>query len=37
MKEIVIDNTLCIKCRDCVEICPENLFFFTSYCHRRKA
>ncbi|MFX0049607.1 MAG: 4Fe-4S binding protein [Candidatus Hermodarchaeota archaeon] len=26
MKIIVIDNFLCIKCRDCVEECPENLF-----------
>ncbi|HUW90109.1 MAG TPA: 4Fe-4S binding protein [Candidatus Nanopelagicaceae bacterium] len=27
MKKIVIDNILCIKCRDCAEACPENLFF----------
>jgi len=27
LKKIVIDDPLCIKCRDCVDICPENLFF----------
>ncbi len=27
MKVIIVDNILCIKCRDCVEECPENLFF----------
>jgi len=27
VKIIVIDNVLCIKCRDCVEECPENLFY----------
>lgn len=27
MKIIVINNVLCIKCRDCVEECPENLFY----------
>ena len=27
MKIIAIDNILCIKCRDCVEECPENLFY----------
>ncbi|GAG84183.1 unnamed protein product, partial [marine sediment metagenome] len=21
-----VDNILCIKCRDCVDVCPENLF-----------
>jgi len=26
MKIIVVDDILCIKCRDCVEACPENLF-----------
>lgn len=27
MKVIEIDNVLCIKCRDCVDVCPENLFY----------
>ena len=27
MEKITVDNILCIKCRDCVEACPENLFF----------
>ena len=27
MKIIVIDNVLCIKCRDCVDECPKNLFY----------
>ncbi len=27
MTIIVIDNIQCIKCRDCVEKCPENLFY----------
>jgi formate hydrogenlyase subunit 6/NADH:ubiquinone oxidoreductase subunit I len=27
MKIIVIDDVLCIKCRDCADICPENLFY----------
>ena len=38
MKIIVIDDVLCIKCRDCVDVCPENLFYSppTEIGHKRQ-